>query len=260
MLRIMSARQMVPVGAAAAALLILSACGTQATPPRSSTDGVAVAGTLGPGPEGEPANVIEVAGQRWTWTFNYGIGHLTRREEALSPTELDAQVRTFWRALIQAPGEPPSPFDYTQYAYDVGDASRLPLLVLPAGVISRIYLHSFDAVHGFHIALLSVTADAVPGRVNHVDARPTTITAVFEPTSDNFLDPVNGYSNDPTASNFYLASGNCVVLCGAFHSRMLFRMAVLSPADYTAYVAAVASHNKSPHPLLPAGPAVSGSG
>jgi cytochrome c oxidase subunit 2 len=97
-------------------------------------------------------NTIEVTGQQWTWTFNYGIGD----EDASANKDAADQN-----------------YPYSDYVYDAGTASHIPTLVLPVGETTRFNLHSPDVIHDFGVDHFLIHMDVVPGRVNHYDVTPT---------------------------------------------------------------------------------------
>ncbi|WGL53787.1 cytochrome c oxidase subunit II [Nocardioides sp. BP30] len=99
-------------------------------------------------------NTIEVTGQQWTWTFNYGIG------------SMDASAND--DAADQK-------YPYTNYVYDAGTASHIPTLVLPVDETTRFNLHSPDVIHDFGVDHFNMKMDVVPGRVNHYAVTPTRI-------------------------------------------------------------------------------------
>jgi cytochrome c oxidase subunit 2 len=153
-------------------------------------------------------NVIEVTGQQWSWTFNYGTdssGNVVAPNNA-ADDNLDDQT-----------------FAYSTYSIDAGTASHVPTLVLPVGVNTRFNLHSPDVIHDFGVANFLMKMDVVPGRVNHYWVDPTKVTATFDPSQPDLI----------SGSTY---RGACYELCGLYHSRMLFRVAVVSQDDYAKYV------------------------
>lgn len=96
-------------------------------------------------------NTIEVTGQQWTWTFNYGIGD---EDPAANQDAADQN------------------YPYGSYVYDAGTASHIPTLVLPVGETTRFNLHSPDVIHDFGVDHFLIHMDVVPGRVNHYDVTP----------------------------------------------------------------------------------------
>jgi cytochrome c oxidase subunit 2 len=148
-------------------------------------------------------NTIEVTGQQWQWTFNYGIGEQDRSAD----DDLGDDG-----------------FPYSQYAYEVGTASYIPTLVLPVNETTRFNLHSPDVIHDFGVPAFLMRMDVIPGRVNHYE-----ITPIKEGTF----------------------AGKCYELCGVYHSRMLFKVEVVSQEEYDQYVSDLADAGAvSDHPLL----------
>jgi cytochrome c oxidase subunit 2 len=99
-------------------------------------------------------NTIEVVGQQWSWTFNYGIGEQDRSAD----DDLFDDV-----------------FPYDSYVHDSGTGSHIPDLYLPVGVTTRFNLHSPDVIHDLGVPAFLMKMDVVPGRVNHYEITPTTI-------------------------------------------------------------------------------------
>lgn len=138
--------------------------------------------------EGKVDNTIEVVGQQWQWTFNYGLG----ARDAAADDE---------------PGDDKYP--YSDYVYEAGTAQYIPTLVLPVGQTTRFNLHSPDVIHDFGVPGFLMRMDVVPGRVNH-------------------------YAITPKREGTF--AGKCYELCGVSHSRMLFKVKVVSPAEYQSYL------------------------
>ena len=97
-------------------------------------------------------NTIEVVGQQWSWTFNYGVG---QRDAAADVDPNDSK------------------FPYSQYVYQAGTASKIPTLVLPVGKTTRFNLHSPDVIHDLGVPAFLMKMDVIPGRVNHYEITPT---------------------------------------------------------------------------------------
>ena len=97
-------------------------------------------------------NTVEVVGQQWSWTFNYGVG---QRDAAADVDPADAE------------------YPYSKYVYEVGTASKIPTLVLPVNQTTRFNLHSPDVVHDFFVPSFLMKMDVIPGRVNHYEVTPT---------------------------------------------------------------------------------------
>ncbi|MGY2704106.1 aa3-type cytochrome oxidase subunit II [Nocardioides sp. HB32] len=99
-------------------------------------------------------NTIEVTGQQWSWTFNYGIGN---QDRSADDDLFDDN------------------FPYQSYVHDSGTGSHFPLLVLPVGETTRFNLHSPDVIHDLGVPAFLMKMDVVPGRVNHYEITPTRI-------------------------------------------------------------------------------------
>ncbi|MBS2937515.1 cytochrome c oxidase subunit II [Nocardioides sp. J2M5] len=104
----------------------------------------------------DPDMTVEVTGQQWSWTFNYGVG-----EQDTSAT-----------------GEPekngePGDFAYDQYVYTSGTGRDIPTLVLPVDQTIQFNLHSPDVIHDFGVPAFLVKMDVIPGRVNKLQVTPT---------------------------------------------------------------------------------------
>ncbi len=93
--------------------------------------------------------------------------------------------------------------------YTSGTGSDIPTLVLPVDQTVQFNLYSPDVIHSFGIPGFLMRMDVVPGRYNDFEVTPDTI-GTFK--------------------------GKCYELCGAYHSRMLFNVEVVSESDYEAYL------------------------
>ena len=94
-------------------------------------------------------------------------------------------------------------------AYDIGTAGQPPTLWLPDNEEVKFTLTSPDVIHSFWIPNFLFKLDVVPGRVN-----------MYEVTPDKL--------------GTYI--GECAELCGVEHSRMLFNVKVVTPAEYQAHL------------------------
>jgi cytochrome c oxidase subunit 2 len=90
------------------------------------------------------------------------------------------------------------------------DESQLPTLYLPVDQKIDITLKSRDVIHSFWVPAFLYKKDVIPGHVNHMYVTPTRIGTY---------------------------NGDCAELCGEYHSAMLFRVKVVSQADYDAHIA-----------------------
>lgn len=100
-------------------------------------------------------------------------------------------------------GEPPQ--DLTVK----GSIAKPPELVLPVGEPIRVVEQSKDVIHSFYVPAFNFKRDAIPGRTNAFD-----IT----------IDRPGSYH------------GQCAQFCGLYHSKMLFRIRAVPPADYQAWL------------------------
>lgn len=104
-------------------------------------------------------------------------------------------------------------FNYPQY--NVTDngvmyPGPLPLLELPTGETVRFNLTSPDVDHAFWVPQFLFKRDVIPGHPNHFDVN-LTKTGTF--------------------------IGHCSELCGLYHSRMLFTLKVVTPAQFKQWIA-----------------------
>jgi cytochrome c oxidase subunit II len=99
-----------------------------------------------------PDNIIEVTGQQWSWTFNYGLGDM---DNGADDDRYD------------------DTYAYDSYVHDGGTGSYIPELWLPVDETTRFNLHSPDVIHDFGVPGFLMKMDVVPGRVNHYVITPT---------------------------------------------------------------------------------------
>jgi cytochrome c oxidase subunit 2 len=86
----------------------------------------------------------------------------------------------------------------------------LPLLEIPVGETIEFNLTSTDVVHSFWVPEFLFKRDVIPGHPNHFSITATT-TGTF--------------------------TGHCSELCGLYHSRMLFTVKIVTPAQFKTWVA-----------------------
>jgi cytochrome c oxidase subunit II len=105
-------------------------------------------------------------------------------------------------------------FNYTsdggRAATVTGTPGKPPTLVLPQGESVRFTLLSDDVIHSFWVPAFLFKLDVIPGNRNSFEITPKKIGSY---------------------------AGKCAELCGQDHSRMLFNVEVVSPAEYDSYVA-----------------------
>jgi cytochrome c oxidase subunit II len=86
---------------------------------------------------------------------------------------------------------------------------HLPLLVIPKGETVRFNLTSIDVIHGFWVVPFEFKRQVIPGFSNHFTVYPT--------KTGNFI-------------------GRCSELCGVYHARMLFRIKIVTKAQFRAWI------------------------
>jgi cytochrome c oxidase subunit 2 len=86
---------------------------------------------------------------------------------------------------------------------------QLPVLVIPTNRTVRFNLYSSDVVHAFWIVPFEFKRDVIPGYPNHFQVTP-----------------------DRTGSFI----GRCTELCGLYHSRMLFTVRIVTPAQFSQWI------------------------
>jgi cytochrome c oxidase subunit 2 len=113
-------------------------------------------------------------------------------------------------------------FDYNPSGYHVievgqmwnpalpNNQQQLPLLEIPENETVRFNLSSPDVVHSFWVPEFLFKRDVIPGHPNHFQINATQ-TGTF--------------------------TGHCSELCGLYHSRMLFTLKVVTPAQFQTWIA-----------------------
>jgi cytochrome c oxidase subunit 2 len=87
--------------------------------------------------------------------------------------------------------------------------SQLPVLVIPENETVRFDLVSTDVIHAFWIIPFEFKRDVIPGHPNHFEVTPT---------------------------RTYSGIGRCTELCGLYHSRMLFKVRIVTPAQFNLWI------------------------
>jgi cytochrome c oxidase subunit II len=90
-----------------------------------------------------------------------------------------------------------------------GSVATPPELVLPVGEPIRVVVQSKDVIHSFYVPAFNFKRDAIPGRTNSFDI------AIDRPGSYH---------------------GQCAQFCGLYHSKMVFQIRAVPPADYGAWL------------------------
>jgi cytochrome c oxidase subunit 2 len=109
-------------------------------------------------------------------------------------------------------------FNYPKYGVTMsgepwvpGAASQqLPLLEIPTGETVRFNLTSTDVDHAFWVPEFLFKRDVIPDHPNHFEI---------------------------TATKTGTFTGHCSELCGVYHSRMLFTLKVVTPQQFTQFIA-----------------------
>jgi len=87
---------------------------------------------------------------------------------------------------------------------------QLPLLEIPEGEVVRFNLTSPDVLHAFWVPEFLFKRDVIPGHPNHFQI---------------------------TATQTGTFTGHCSELCGLYHSRMLFTLKIVTPAQFQTWIA-----------------------
>ena len=90
-----------------------------------------------------------------------------------------------------------------------GTPDKPPTLVVPVGERVRYTITSTDVVHGFWIPAFMIQIQNLPGVTNNIEF---------------------------TANEIGEFPGRCNILCGRNHSQMIFKIKVVSKADYQQYL------------------------
>jgi cytochrome c oxidase subunit 2 len=90
-----------------------------------------------------------------------------------------------------------------------GNRGQLPLLEIPEHETVRFNLTSVDVIHSFWVVPFEFKRDVVPGHPNHFQV---------------------------VATSAGTSIGRCSELCGLYHSRMLFRVKIVTQAQFNAWI------------------------
>jgi cytochrome c oxidase subunit 2 len=96
----------------------------------------------------------------------------------------------------------------------VGQTTQDPEMVIPVNENVHVNLTSSDVIHGFYVHAFNFSRYALPGVLNQFTFRAVT-TGTY--------------------------NGQCTQLCGLYHSLMVFRVKVVSQANYTAWLTSQAN-------------------
>jgi cytochrome c oxidase subunit II len=114
-------------------------------------------------------------------------------------------------------------FTYPQYNNVTSDGymwgyGPLPVLEIPVGETVRFNLASTDVVHSFWVPEFLFKRDVIPGHPNHFQI---------------------------TATQTGTFTGHCSELCGLYHSRMLFTLKIVTPAQFHTWIAQLQALQKT---------------
>jgi cytochrome c oxidase subunit 2 len=92
---------------------------------------------------------------------------------------------------------------------DSQNEAEMPLLEIPVGETVNFNLTSPDVIHAFWVPEFLFKRDVVPGHPNHFSI---------------------------TATKTGTFTGHCSELCGLYHSRMLFTLKIVTPAQFKTWI------------------------
>jgi cytochrome c oxidase subunit 2 len=93
---------------------------------------------------------------------------------------------------------------------DAENAQAMPVLEIPVGESVNFNLTSPDVIHAFWVPEFLFKRDVIPGHPNHFSI---------------------------TATKTGTFTGHCSELCGLYHSRMLFTLKIVTPAQFKTWIA-----------------------
>ena len=140
------------------------------------------------------------------------FSHTVRVQNTMLEIDSDPDVKITvvgqkWQWTFNYPDSVDTP-DGTN-VWVAGTGEDIPELWLPVDSKIEFDLYSPDVIHDFGVPAFAMRMDVVPGRSNR-------------------------FQVDTTEIGEY--AGKCYELCGAYHSRMLFEVKVVSQEDYEAYL------------------------
>jgi cytochrome c oxidase subunit 2 len=100
-------------------------------------------------------------------------------------------------------------FEYPNGVKVIGQTTESPTMVVPTGQTTRIYLRSYDVLHGFYVPEFNFSRYASPGYWTSFDL--------------NVL-------------HDGVYRGQCTQLCGLYHSLMFFNVRSVSPTAYATWL------------------------
>ena len=91
-----------------------------------------------------------------------------------------------------------------------GQTTQSPTMEIPVNTNVHINLTSTDVIHGFYVHAFNFSRYALPGVINQFTIRAQSTGTFF---------------------------GQCTQLCGLYHALMFFQVKVVSPSDYSKWIA-----------------------
>jgi cytochrome c oxidase subunit 2 len=174
-----------------------------------------------------PQHVINVVGYQWSWAFNY-VENVDGNDA--TPAKKPAELASIPSSKLDAPVGAEGVYDFgTPAEKNPQTGNPGPTLWLPEGQTVRFVLTSRDVIHDFWVIPFLMKMDVLPGHTN-----------VFQVTPNRL-------------GTF---RGKCAELCGVDHSRMLFNVKVVPPAQYEAHLKELAKKGQTGY--VPAGIATTG--
>jgi cytochrome c oxidase subunit II len=109
----------------------------------------------------------------------------------------------------QASGPPAAVTETGDMWRPESQTQNLPQLVIPENETVQFNLTSIDVIHAFWVVPFEFKRDVIPGFPNHF--------AITATKTGSFI-------------------GRCTELCGVYHSRMLFRIRIVTPAQFQQWI------------------------
>ena len=111
-------------------------------------------------------------------------------------------------------------FQYDNGVKVIGQTTDAPTMWVPTGQTVRVYLRSYDVLHGFYVPEFNFSRYASPGYWTSFDLN-VLHTGVFR--------------------------GQCTQLCGLYHSLMFFNVRAVSPSAYRTWLRVTGAYQRT-HP------------
>jgi cytochrome c oxidase subunit 2 len=176
----------------------------------------------------KPDHIVNVVGYQWSWGFNY-IEHVPGTPT--TPVKIPSQLSSIPPKYLEGrPADANGVYETgVPGQWTPGNPSPGPTLWLPKGQSVLFLLTSRDVIHDFWVIPFLMKMDVVPGRTNEFQVTPDKL-GTFR--------------------------GKCAELCGVDHSRMLFNVKVVTPAQYQQHLKDLAKAGQTGY--VPAGIATTG--